>query len=55
MISVSDIHTLWAKPPFGLKKGVIPIIFMAFLLASKSNIAIYKDGLFIGDAANLLI
>lgn len=20
MISVSDIHTLWAKPPFGLKK-----------------------------------
>ncbi|ECC9471740.1 ATP-binding protein [Salmonella enterica subsp. enterica] len=47
MISVSDIHTLWAKPPFGLKKGVIPIIFMAFLLASKSNIAIYKDGLFI--------
>ncbi|MDE9465101.1 ATP-binding protein [Xenorhabdus bovienii] len=46
-ISASEVHTLWATPPFGLKKGVIPIVFMAFLLAYKGNIAVYKDGLFI--------
>ncbi|NCG53482.1 ATP-binding protein [Serratia fonticola] len=46
-ISASEIHTLWAMPPFGLKKGVIPIVLMAFLLAYKGNIAVYKDGLFI--------
>ncbi|MCC8457342.1 ATP-binding protein [Photorhabdus aegyptia] len=46
-ISASEVHTLWTTPPFGLKKGVIPIVFMAFLLAYKGNIAVYKDGLFI--------
>jgi len=46
-ISASEIHTLWAAPPFGLKKGVIPIILMAFLLTYKGNIAVYKDGIFI--------
>jgi len=43
----SEIHALWAAPPFGLKKGAMPIIFMAFLLAYKGNIAVYKDGVFV--------
>ncbi|CAG75775.1 putative ATP-binding protein [Pectobacterium atrosepticum SCRI1043] len=43
----SDIHALWAAPPFGLKKGAMPIILMAFLLAYKGNIAVYKDGVFV--------
>lgn len=51
-ISASDIHTFWAAPPFGLKKGTIPIIFMAFLLAHKGNIAIYKDGIFIPNVTD---
>lgn len=46
-IKASDISNLWSKPPFGMKAGVIPVIFTAFLLAHKSNIAVYKDGIFI--------
>lgn len=46
-VKVSEIYDLWAKPPFGVRKGVMPVFFTAFLLAHKSNLALYKDGMFI--------
>lgn len=46
-ISVTDIHDLWSTPPLGVKKGVIPVILTAFLLAHKGNVAAYKDGVFV--------
>lgn len=46
-INVSDIHNLWSAPPFGIRNGAMPVILTAFLLAHKSNVAVYKDGMFI--------
>jgi len=46
-VKASDISDLWSKPPFGMKAGIKPIVFTAFLLAHKSNVAVYKDGIFI--------
>lgn len=46
-IKVSDIHDLWAAPPYGVRRGVIPVIFTSFLLAHKGNLALYKEGMFI--------
>lgn len=46
-VSATEIHNLWSKPPYGLKKGIMPIIFVAFLLAHKQNLALYKDNLFV--------
>lgn len=46
-VSVADIHALWAMPPYGVRDGVKPVFLTAFLLAHKSNIAVYKDGFFI--------
>ena len=46
-VSVADIHSLWAAPPFGVRKGVMPVIFTAFLMAHKANLALYKDSMFI--------
>jgi hypothetical protein len=46
-VTVFDIHRLWATPPYGVSKGVMPVIVMAFLLAHKGNLALYKDGMFI--------
>lgn len=43
----SKLHWMWATPPLGLKKGVMPVLFTAFVLAHKGNIAVYKDGIFI--------
>lgn len=46
-VKASDILALWSAPPFGVKAGIQPIILVAFLLAHQSNIAVYKDGMFI--------
>jgi hypothetical protein len=46
-IQSTDIHALWAAPPFGVRKGVVPVLLVAFLLAHKGNVALYKDGIFI--------
>ncbi|MDP2759636.1 MAG: ATP-binding protein [Sideroxyarcus sp.] len=46
-VKASDILELWSAPPYGVKAGIQPIIFTAFLLAHKANVAAYKDGMFI--------
>ena len=46
-VSVPDIHALWAARPFGVRRGVMPVVFTAFLLTHKGNLALYKDYMFI--------
>jgi hypothetical protein len=46
-VNVKDIHDMWAAPPFGVRKGIMPVIFTAFLMAHKSNLALYKNNIFI--------
>jgi hypothetical protein len=46
-VNVADIHERWSQAPFGVRKGVMPVIFTAFLMAHKANIALYKNNFFI--------
>jgi hypothetical protein len=46
-VGADEVGKLWAAPPFGLRSGIIPVIFFAFLLAHKGNVALYKDGMFV--------
>ena len=46
-VKAIDITEMWAAPPFGLRNGIVPVLFTAFLLAHKGNVAVYKDGIFI--------
>ena len=46
-VSLATIHALWALPPFGVRQGVMPVLMVAFILAHKGNVAVYKDGIFI--------
>lgn len=46
-VEAAALHKLWAAPPLGVKDGVMPILFIAFLLAHKGNVAVYKDGVFV--------
>ncbi|ECH8658389.1 ATP-binding protein [Salmonella enterica subsp. enterica] len=45
-ISIDKLYEFWSLPPFGIKKGLLPVIIIAFVLAHKSTVAIYKDGMF---------
>lgn len=44
-----DIHRLWSQPPFGMRAGLMPVYFTAFLLSNGGNLAVYKDGIFIPE------
>lgn len=46
-VGAHDIYARWSDVPFGMKRGIQPVIFTAFLLAHKANIAVYKDGMFV--------
>lgn len=46
-VKATDILALWSAVPFGVKDGIQPVILTTFLLAHQSNVAVYKDGMFI--------
>ena len=46
-IGAHEVYELWSAPPFGMKRGIHPVVFTAFLLAHKANVAVYKDGMFV--------
>lgn len=46
-VGAHNIYNLWNAPPYGLKQGILPVVFAAFILAHKANIAVYKNGMFV--------
>ena len=45
-VAVSELINLWQKPPYGVKKGLMPILAVAFFLSQQDKLAIYREGLF---------
>jgi hypothetical protein len=43
---LDQVYATWAKPPYGLKAGVMPVLALAVLLAMRDNLAVYLDGVF---------
>ena len=43
---LSDLYDLWGKPPFGLRKGLMPVLTMAFFLANRASLALYVENAF---------
>lgn len=47
LVSVQQLFLMWGKPPFGVKNGVHPVLFLVYILANKDKMALYKDNYFI--------
>lgn len=47
LVSVQQMFSLWGKPPFGVKNGIHPVLFLVYILANKDKMALYKDNYFI--------
>lgn len=45
-VLLSEIYGLWSAPPFGIKKGLLPVLGVAYLLSQSSTLAFYRDGIF---------
>lgn len=54
-VSLAEIYEVWQAPPFGLKKGVMPLIALAYFLANKSHIAVYFDDVFTPNITEVII
>ena len=44
--TAEDIYAVWARAPFGMKAGVMPVLFLAYLMANRERVAVYIDGAF---------
>ena len=45
-ISAAEIYSDWARPPYGVKLGLMPVFLLAFALGCSEHIAVYRDGMF---------
>ncbi len=53
-VSLTSLYDLWAAPPFGIRRGVLPILAMSFMLAQERSIAVYLNGTFQPDMNDFL-
>ena len=53
--SLADAFATWSRPPFGMKAGVMPVIALAFLLASREDVALYVDDVFQSEIDDLVV
>lgn len=45
--SVADLFDILQRPPFGLKQGVLPILFATVMIVYDSEVALYETGSFV--------
>lgn len=46
IVSLADLYTLWTEPPYGIKKGLLPIFALAFFLSHRHQLALYIENTF---------
>ncbi|RII28688.1 MAG: ATP-binding protein [Geobacter sp.] len=45
-VPVAELYSLWRKPPFGVKDGLMSVIAVAYIQSLRSNFAFYRQGAF---------
>lgn len=45
-VRLAEVFATWAGSPFGIKKGVMPLLALSYLLANRDRIAVYIDDIF---------
>src|SRR5262249_46727699 len=48
---LQDLFSKLKAPPFGMRDGPIPVLFVAALLFHGHEVALYEDGLFVPDVS----
>jgi len=45
-LPVAELFSKLSSPPYGVKSGILPILFVAACLSNEHELALYEDGLF---------
>ena len=48
-VSLIELQNMWMEPPFGIKKGLFPLLTSLFYMTNKETLAYYREGIFITD------
>lgn len=54
-ISLSTLYQLWEAPPFGIRRGLMPILALAFIMANRHRFALYGEGRFQAEIDDYLV
>ncbi|MEQ8435415.1 MAG: hypothetical protein RIA71_14375 [Oceanicaulis sp.] len=46
IVALSEVYDEWAKAPFGVKRGLMPVLAIALILSLRDKVAFYRDGVF---------
>ncbi|NOQ35229.1 MAG: hypothetical protein GQ569_04960, partial [Methylococcaceae bacterium] len=46
IVKLADLYAHLQQPPYGIKAGVLPLLFIAYYLANQRRLALYEEGIF---------
>ncbi|TDV89921.1 hypothetical protein BDK62_12273 [Halomonas alkaliantarctica] len=52
-VSLAEIFEIWEDKPIGLKRGLMPILSVAFIQSYRNKLAFYREGIFQPDFTDL--
>lgn len=52
-VSLAEIFDIWENKPIGLKRGLMPVLGIAFILSYRNKLAFYREGIFQPDFTDL--
>jgi len=54
-VPLGHLYRLWAAPPFGIRRGLMPLLALAFVMANRHRLALYGEGKFQADIDDYLV
>ena len=45
-VPLASLYASWMAPPYGIRRGLLPILAMAFILAHETSVAVYAEEVF---------
>ena len=52
-VSAAEIYEVWRAAPYGIKDGLLPVLFVAFFLSQRQSLAFYREGIFQANVTDL--
>ncbi|MCH8858360.1 MAG: ATP-binding protein, partial [Proteobacteria bacterium] len=46
IVPLSALYEAWTQPPFGVRRGLLPILALAFIQANRRTLAVYAEDVF---------
>ena len=53
--TLADLYAYWVDAPYGIRRGVIPVLALAFFMAHRSQLALYVAGAFTPELTEAVV